>query len=87
MADLREEVEKLLRQLEQQRDELRLKLNLGKAEARDEWEKLDKQLEQLRTRLRGAREAAIESAVDVGAAAKLLADEIRQGYERIRKRL
>ena len=46
-----------------------------------------KQLEQLRGRLQGAREAATESAADIGAAAKLLAEEIRQGFERIRKRL
>ena len=87
MVDVREELEKALRQLEQQRDELRLKLNLAQADARDEWEKLEKQYEQLRGKLRGAREAATESAADVGAAARLLADEIRQGYERIRKRL
>lgn len=87
MADIREEMENVVRQLEQQRDELRLKLNLAKAEARDEWEKLEKQLEHLRSKLKGAREAAAQSAVDIGAAARLLAEEIRQGYERIRKRL
>ena len=87
MADVGEELEKALRSLEQQRDELRLKLNLAKAEARDEWEKLERQLDQLRGKLRGAQEAASQSAADIGTAAKLLAEELRQGYERIRKRL
>lgn len=87
MADLRDEIEKLVSQLEQQRDELRLKLNLAKADARDEWDKIEKQLDQLRGRLSGARDAAGQSAADVGAAARLLAEEIRRGFDAIRKRL
>ena len=41
------DLEQLIAQLQQQRDELMLQLHLGKAEARDELEKLEKKWEQL----------------------------------------
>lgn len=87
MADLREQVEKALTQLEQQRDELRLKLHLGKAEAREEWDKLERQWEHVRARLPQLREALSETRSEVGAALQLTAEEIRRGYERLRKLL
>ena len=87
MGDVREDIEKALRQLEQQRDELRLKLHLGKAEAREEWDKLERQWEHVRARLPRLREALSDTKEDVGAALKLTAEEIRRGYERLRQLL
>lgn len=87
MGDVREEFEKAVRQLEQQRDELRLKLHLGKAEAREEWDKLERRWEHVRARLPQLREALSETKNEVGAALKLAAEEIRRGYERLRKLL
>lgn len=87
MTDLHDEIEKAVRQLEQQRDELRLKLHLAGAEARDEWDRIERQIGDLRARLAPLRAAAAESAAEIGAAARLLAGEIRQGFERIRRRL
>jgi predicted nucleic acid-binding Zn-ribbon protein len=87
MGNAREEFEKAVRQLEQQRDELRLKMHLGKAEAREEWDKLERQWQHMRARLPGLREALGETKDEVGAALKLTAEEIRRGYERLRKLL
>lgn len=87
MGDAREEIDKAIRQLEQQRDELRLKMHLGKAEAREEWDKLERQWEHVRARLPKLREALGETKDDVGAALKLTAEEIRRGYDRLRKLL
>jgi SMC interacting uncharacterized protein involved in chromosome segregation len=85
MADKREDLDRLLDDLARQRDELRLKLHLAKAEARDEFDRLERQWEQVRAKLPQLRAAVGESAQDVGAAAKLVAEEIKRGYERIRK--
>lgn len=81
------EVETIVEQLRQQRDELRLKLHLAKAEVRDVWDDLERKWEHLRARLPLMREAVSESSKDVAAAARLLAEEIRHGYERLRKTL
>jgi predicted nucleic acid-binding Zn-ribbon protein len=85
MGDTRDEIEKAIKQLERQRDELRLKMHLGKAEAREEWEKLERQWEHVRARLPKLREALGDTKDDVGAALKLTAEEIRRGYERLRR--
>ena len=41
--------------LKQQRDELRVRLHLGKADAKDEWARLETQWEALRPKLEAAR--------------------------------
>jgi predicted nucleic acid-binding Zn-ribbon protein len=73
--------------LRQERDELRLKLHLGKAELKDEWETLERKWEQLEARVAGARDEAREASKEVGAAFGILADELGQAYKRIRARL
>lgn len=87
MANAREELDKLLRQLEQQRDELRVKMSLARLEARDEWEKLEKQWGQLKANAPQIRENLGAVAGGVEAALKKAAEEIRDGYARLRKLL
>jgi len=87
MTNAREEIEKLMHQLEQQRDELRLKMALAKLEAREEWEKLEKQWGQLKANAPQIREDLGATAGGVGAALKKAAEEIRDGYARLRKML
>ena len=48
MAQERSDLEQLIEQLEQQRDELLLQLHMGKAEAKDEFVELEKKWEQLK---------------------------------------
>lgn len=72
----------LMDELGRLRDEVRLKLNLASMEARDEWEKLEERWEQFR------RKADLdETAAGVGGSVDDLVDELRKGYERIRKAL
>ena len=60
MAD----VEKIVAELKQKRDELAVQINLGSKEAKDEWDALEKKWE------RFAAEARLESSADnIGAAA------------------
>jgi hypothetical protein len=69
------------------RDEMKVKLHLARADARDEWDELEKKLEHLKARLGVAGEEAGKAAQDVGAALKLVAAELRKGYERVRQTL
>ena len=87
MSTINDAVNNLMKDLEQQRDELEVQLALAKAEARDEWEELEKRWEKVKSQLGQAGDTAAEVADDVGEAAKLLLDEIGRGYERIRKLL
>jgi hypothetical protein len=88
MTDWSERIDEMVHTLKQQRDELELKMHLGKAEARTEWEKLDKKFSQLiaetKAQSKPLRDAASETASDVGSALELLGDEIKKGYERLR---
>lgn len=87
MTNAREEVDKLVQQLEQQRGELQLKISLARLEAREEWEKLEKQWEKLKSGLPQMREELGSTAGNVGASLSKVADEIRDGYTRLRKLL
>jgi len=87
MATMRERLTEMLEKLEQERDELKVRMHLGKAEAREEWAKLDVRVGELRARLDKAGDEAGDVLDDVGAAAKLLGEEIRQGFARIRRTL
>lgn len=76
MAD----VEKMIAELKQRRDELALQIHLGSKEAQDEWDALEKKWEKF------SAEAKLEqSAGDIGDAASALGDELKSAYDRIRK--
>ena len=87
MADAMERIMKAAEHLKQQRDELRVKLHLGKAEAKDEWARLEKQWEEVRPKLDAVREEAGKTAESVGTALSLALEELKNGYERLRNRL
>ena len=80
---LSDEIEKL-REL---RDELRVQAELGRAELRDRWHELEQGWHQLEGRLKLARDSAREDSQNVREAARLLASELRDSYEHLRKRL
>lgn len=87
MADAKEQITKAAEHLKQQRDQLRVKLHLAKADAKDEWARLEKQWEEMRPKLDAAREEAGKTAESVGTALSLAMEELKRGYERLRKRL
>lgn len=87
MTGHEKELDELLEKLKQRRDELNLQLHLGKAEAKDLWQQTEEKWQHLRDQLEQIDNETGDIAKDVGAAAMLVADEIRQGYERLRKLL
>ena len=74
--------------LKRERDELALKVYLGKEEALAEWEQLEAKWNHLKT-VKGPpiKEAAAETAREVGSALDQAAVELKKGYEKIRKLL
>lgn len=84
MAETRHDLDRMVADLQTQRDELRVRLHLAKAEAKDEWEKLEKKWEHLRGRLEVVGREAKDASKDVLAATRLLAREIKEGYDRVR---
>lgn len=87
MSEERSRVQELISSLKQQRDELRLKMHLGSEEAKDQWEKLEEKFQQLTSDYEPLKHAVDESADDIWESLKLVAGEIKTGFNRIRKSL
>jgi len=85
MGGLRDRFEEDIESLRTTRDDLRVRLHLGRAEVRDRWEKLEESWERVQAKLKLLRAESKESAEDVEAAARLLVDELREGYQHLRK--
>ncbi len=77
----------LIQRLRTERDQLRVRMHLARAELKDEWQDTEKKWERLEQRLSEAGAEAKAASHDVGAAAGNLADEIAHAYRRIRDRL
>jgi hypothetical protein len=85
--DLYEEINKLNKTLKTERDELKLKIHLGKMEVQQEWEKAEQQWQHFKAKADTVGSASKESAQEVGAALKLLGEEVGNAFSRIRKSL
>ena len=83
----RDVLEEDLNDLRRTRDELRVQVHLGALEARETWAELEQAWHQLQTRAQRIGEATHEAADDFAEATGLLVDELRHGYERIKRAL
>ena len=86
-ARIESEVQSEIETLRAARDELRVQVHLGAVEAREAWEKAEAKWSHLEGRLKVLGEATHESLEDIGEAAKMLAEEIRRGYQHVRSLL
>ena len=87
MTDTKEQLDHLILSLKKERDELRVKLRLAKMEAGDEWQELEKKFSKLETKAKDIGEATAQASKDMGAAAKLLGEEIGKGFKKIAAKL
>jgi hypothetical protein len=85
MADIDEIVE----ELKQRRDELRVKINLASKEVKDEWEELEEKMEDFAGKAKQfADDAKLkESGEGIGDALGQVGHELKAGYDRIREAL
>ena len=85
--ELRERLEKELEDLRVTRDELRVRMHLGKLDAQDQWEQIEKQWQHVESKLKLSGEAGREIAEDIGEATSLAVEELKEGYAKLRKLL
>lgn len=83
----RERLAKEFESLRTLRDEMRLQLHLGRAEARERFEKLEERWQHLEGRMKVVARASREELAEVGQAVRLVLDEIRDGYAHVKKLL
>jgi CBS domain-containing protein len=76
--------EEELQQLRRVRDELRVQVHLGKAEAVELWERLEHRFAEAEARAKALARQAEAPVQDVADAVRLLIDEIRTGYRTLR---
>lgn len=87
MAEEKHGISEEVEGLRRLRDELRVRLHLGRAEARERFEKLEKTWQHLDARLKVIREESSEDLGEIREAAGLLLSEIRDGYRHLRSLL
>ena len=85
MAKIRDQLEKERDSLRRLRDEVEVQLHLGGAELKDQWTKLEKGWEHLEGRLKVLGRESEDIAEDMGATLRVLGDQLRDGYERLKK--
>ena len=83
-TNLKEALERDFAKLAQTRDELRVQLQLAKAEARDDWKKLEHTWRNIELELKQLSDHAKQPAKEIGGAARTLMDELKRGYARIK---
>ena len=81
------DVQELLDELKQKRDELRLQMHLASREAKDEWEELEEKMEDFSGKAkRFVDDAKLkETGEGLGDALGKVGHEIKLGYERLKK--
>jgi len=81
------DIDDIIESLKQQKDEIRLQIHLASAEVRDELTQLERKLEELNSKADTLRKEAGNTSANVIEAARLVADEVKHGFDRIRKLL
>jgi hypothetical protein len=87
MGDLSDRLSGELEALRQLRDEFRVQMELGRAEARLRWEELEEDWQHLENKLRLMRNESMGELEDIGEAARSLLERIREGYRHLRSLL
>lgn len=81
----KQELKELLAKLRQERDELRVKAHLMRAEMRDEWRDVEDRFEKFRSKADHVLDTAGDAGGDMAKSAKELGHEIAEGFRRIRR--
>jgi hypothetical protein len=82
----RDRFEQEVAELRRVRDELRVRIHLGKAEARDLWDRLEQRFSELEGHAKRAAQRTGGPIHELGDAARHLLDELRAGYRDLRGR-
>ena len=82
-----QDIDAMLEKLKQQREELKLRAHLFKAETRDEWEKVEAQWNHLQSRARQVGRGSGEVGDEIALTIRNLGQDVLEGYRRIKSKL
>lgn len=83
MNEVKTRIEEMLEDLKQERDELHVRLHLAKLETSEEWQKLEAKMSRFESKVKQLGGVTAEASKDMGRAAKLLGEEVRDGFKKI----
>jgi len=87
MMSVKDRLTTELEDLQRLRDEIRVRLHLGKADAKDQWERVEHRFQEFEGHVKSLSAQAEEPLHDVADAARLLGEEIRDAYRKLRDAL
>jgi hypothetical protein len=87
MSRIQDGFDRQFEELKAVRDDLEVRLHLGKLEAKDLWGELEKQWSHAEGKLKVIGDTAEDALEDVGEAAQLVLNELKEGYEKLRRLL
>ncbi|MEA3405113.1 MAG: hypothetical protein U9R28_05145 [Pseudomonadota bacterium] len=83
----KEEFETLFENLKVERDEIKLQLHLASMEVKQEFEPAEKQWQTLKVEAAEIADTTKETSVELLGNAKIVAEELKEAYQRIKQRL
>mgnify|MGYP001815729571 CR=1 FL=1 len=85
IEQITERLEKVLKELKTERDDLKVQLHLLNMDAKEEWNELENKYENFKSKASIVAEATEDSAGEVVEALKLVGEELHEGYKRIKR--
>ena len=85
MSEQRNTLDEVISKLKQERDELKLKMHLASMDAKDEYERLSGKCDDLTDQYEPVKDAVEDTAESIFAALGMVADELKFGFQRVRK--
>ena len=87
MSEWKERLDQELDEMRRVRDELRVKIHLGRKDAQDRWQQLERRMGELEAHARRAAQRSEAPLHELADATRHLLDELRNGYRDLRKLL
>ena len=85
MSEQQNALEELIRGLKRERDELKLQIHLAGMEAKDDYDRISAKIDELTEQYEPVSDAVEETAGNIWSALGMAADELKVGYQRVRK--
>ena len=85
MSEQRSALDEVIAKLKQERDELQVQMHLASMDAKDDYDRISGKVDELSRQYDPVKDAVEESAENVFAALGLVADELKAGFQRVRK--
>jgi restriction endonuclease S subunit len=85
IEQITERLEKVLKELKTERDNLKVQLHLLNMDAKEEWNELENKYENFKAKASIVAEATEDSTGEVVEALKLVGEELHEGYKRIKR--